>query len=153
MDNDVSIVIEKTALIENLLDQVIHKYTSPRKEAFQFFQEILLDSSIISLGAKIRVVMAISQRVDGNLKKDPLDKVISFRNAFAHHSIYSHPTVKVGKTPEEDKSYFMLQTISNSGKTNRISREDALKKFEVNFNKAKEALVKLLEAVKENINP
>lgn len=153
MDSDVSIVIEKTALIENLVDQIIHKYTTPRKEAFQFFWEILLDSSIMPLGSKLRVVMAISQTVDVKLKQDPLHKVISFRNAFAHHSLHSHATVEVGKTSEEDKSYYMLQIISSSGKTNRISRENALKCFEVNFKKAHESLLELNEAVISHVNP
>ena len=141
--NDVSKVISRTALIENLLNQIILKYSSPRKEAFQFFWDVLLDSSIMPLGSKVKVVMAITQNLGGKLNSTPIHKVISLRNAFAHHDINAHATIAVGKTPEEDESYYMLQIITQSGKVDRKRREDALEEFNINYKLAKEALVKL----------
>ena len=148
MDNDVSQVIDRTDLVENLLNQVIHKYSSPRKEAFDFFWNILLDSSIIPLGSKIKLVMAISQELDIKLKHDSLHKIVSFRNAFAHHSLNSHQTIFVGKNPDEDQHYYMLQIITQSGKTKRIRREEALREFNNHYEIAKESLVELLEKIK-----
>lgn len=132
MDNDVSKVIDRTALIENILNQIILNYSAPRKDAFSFFWDILLDSSIMALGSKVRVAMAISQELKIKLKQDSLHKVLSYRNAFAHHSLNSHPTLAIGKTPEDDRSFYSLQVITNSGNTERKSREDALEEFNDN---------------------
>ena len=72
--DDVIQVINRTALIENLLNQVIEKYSCPRKEVFEFFWDVVLDSSIMSLGAKVKVAMAISQELA--VKFDILQKCI-----------------------------------------------------------------------------
>ena len=148
MDNDVSQVIDRTDLIENLLNQVIYQYSAPRKEAFEFFWDILLDSSIMPLGSKIKVVMAISQRLNVKLKPDPLHKVISFRNAFAHHGLKSHPTLLIGENPDKDEFQYMLQTIKQSGKTERKNRNAALDEFNAHYVVAKKSLVELLNALK-----
>lgn len=148
MDNDLSQVVDRTALIENLLNQVILKYSSPRKEAFEFFWNILLDSSIMPLGSKIKAVMAISQQFGVKLKQDSLHKVVSLRNAFAHHALDSHTTFVVGQTPDKSKEYYMLQTISHSGKTSQIRRDLALGEFNNHFKIAKETLIQLRDTVK-----
>lgn len=148
MKNDVSKVIDRTDLIENLLNQVIHNYTAPRKEAHEFVWNVLLDSSVMPLGPKIKVAMAISQNLEVKLKNNSLHKVVSLRNAFVHHGLGSHPTVFVGKTPEEDEAAYMLQIPSQSGKIRRIRKEEALDEFSTHFNKAKQSLVELLEKIK-----
>lgn len=71
--------------------------------------------------------MAISQELGLKSKKDSLHQVMSYRNAFAHHSLDANPTFVVGWTPEEDELHFMLHIIKSSGKTERKRREDALK--------------------------
>ncbi len=147
MDNDVSKVINRTALIENILDQVIANYISPRQEAQTFFWSVLLDSSIMAIGAKVKVAMTISKELDIRLKNDSLHKVMSYRNAFAHHSLNSHPTIVVGKTPEESSGYYSLQVITNSGRIEKIQREDALKKFNEHYEIAKKSLLSLLNAI------
>jgi len=147
MDNDVSKVIDRTALIENILNQIILNYSAPRKDAFSFFWDILLDSSIMALGSKVRVAMAISQELKIKLKQDSLHKVLSYRNAFAHHSLNSHPTLAIGKTPDDDRSFYSLQVMTNSGKTERKSREDALKEFNNHFEIAKKSLLELRDAI------
>ncbi len=147
MDSDVSKVVDRTAHIENILNQVIINFTSPRKDAYHFFWGILMDSSIMPLGSKVKVAVAISQEVNVKLKKDSLHKVLQYRNAFAHHSINSHPTLAVGKTQENDKAFYALHVIENSGNIKTISREAALEKFNKHFNIAKETLLELRDAV------
>ncbi len=147
MENDVSQVINRTALIENILDQVIIKYVSPRQEAYEFCWNVLLDSSIMQLGSKLKVVMAISEQLNIKLKKDTLHKVLSYRNAFAHHALNSHATLVVGKTPSEDRLDYMLHILSSSGKTERKSREDALEEFNQYYEVAKKELTTLLKKI------
>ena len=146
---DVIHVINRTAVIENVLNQLIAEYCRPRKEAFAFFWTVLLDSSIIPLGAKVKVAAAISQESnDAKLDKDSLHKLISYRNAFAHHAEDAHPTLFVSKNREEDQSHFMLHVITPSGQTREIRRVDALSDFNSCYEKAMKSLVAMLRATK-----
>src|SRR4030043_279184 len=112
-------VIDRTALIENLLNQAIVKYCSPRKEAFPFFWNVILDSSIMTMGSKIKVAMAIAQEISFKLNPNPLHELISYRNAFAHHAVDAHPTLLVAKDPEQDEIRYMLHIIQHSGRIQR----------------------------------
>lgn len=147
LDNDVSQVLNRTDLIENILNQIIISYSAPRKEAYNFFRDVLLDSSIVSLGSKLKVAKAISQQLNFKLKHVSLHKVLSLRNAFAHHSLDSHPTLFVGKTDEETEAHYMLHILNSSGKTEIKRREDALKEFNKHFVIAKKSLVELRNTI------
>ena len=151
LTNDVSQVINRTALIENLLNQVIIGYSSPRKDAILFFWEVLLDSSVLPLGSKVKAVMAISQKLGVKFNQDVLHKVISYRNAFAHHATDAHPVLAVGKTPEEDTSHNMLHLLEASGKIQKIKREDAFKDFNKYYAEAREKLVEIILLIKEQV--
>lgn len=150
MDNDVSQVINRTVLIENLLSQVIMNYSSPRKEAFNFFWEVLLDSSVMSLGSKVKAVMALSQEFNFKLDKNAIHQVVSYRNAFAHHATNARPLIKVGKTREEDELHHMLCILKSSGKTEELNRQEALDKFNNSYVNARESLVLFIAKIKES---
>lgn len=51
-DRDLVDVINRTALIENILNQVIEAFCEPRQEPFMFFWNVILDSSIMPMGSK-----------------------------------------------------------------------------------------------------
>jgi hypothetical protein len=140
-------VIDRTALIENMLNQVIDAYLMPRKEAEQFLWDILLDSSILQLGAKVKVVMAISQELGAELDNTSLHRLVSLRNAFAHHATNAHPVITVGKTPDTDRLHYTLQVISNSGRVSRTRREEALTEFNDLYAKTRESLRAFLSAI------
>lgn len=142
MDNDVAIVIDRTDLIENIIDQIITKYISPRNEIYAFFRNVVLNQKFISLGGKVKLVKFIAKEIGSDLEDHPIYEVLKYRNAFAHHRLQSHPTLIVGKTPEEDKSEYQLVVITNS-KVDRESRETALKKFNENYFLAKDKLIRL----------
>jgi hypothetical protein len=142
MDNDVAIVIDRTDLIENIIDQIITKYVSPRKEIYTFFRIVVLNHSIISLGGKVKLVKLIAKDIGSELDVQPIYMVLRYRNAFAHHRLQSHPTIMVGKNPDEDKSEYQLVVMTNS-KVVRESRETALKKFNENYILAKDKLIRL----------
>jgi hypothetical protein len=150
MDNDVSQIIDRTAIIENLLNQAIYNYASPQIERFEFFWNVLLDSSILSLGSKVRVSMAIAQQLNFKMNQEPFHNVMTYRNAFAHHPLDSHPTLAVGKAAEDYQLNFSLLIIKPSGKTKRIRREQALLEFTENFEKAKCSLSELITIIKHS---
>jgi hypothetical protein len=133
------------------VNQAIEKYCSPRKDAFPFFWNVIFDSSIIPMGSKIKVAMAIAQETSFELKDDPLHRLISYRNAFAHYAVDAHPMILVAKDPEKDETRYMLHTISNSGRIKRISREEALKEFDTCYDQAKQTLVEFCKAIVANV--
>jgi hypothetical protein len=147
-DRDLVHVIDRTALIENILNQIIEAFCDPRQVPFMFFWNVILDSAIMPMGSKVRVVTAIAQEMNVKLDQKSIHSVMSLRNAFAHHPSDSHPVLVVGKTPAEDESHFELQILSNSGKLSRKRRKDAFDEFNSSYNLAKASLVELLDRVK-----
>lgn len=141
-------VIDSTALIENILNQVIEVFCEPRQEPFMFFWNVVLDSSIMSMGSKVKVTMAIAQELGVKLDQNAIHTVMSLRNAFAHHKTESHQVLVVGKSREEDKMHCQLQILSNSGKLSRKRRDDAISEFNTSYRLAKESLIALLDAIK-----
>ena len=150
-NSELAHIIDRTALIENLLNQIIERYCSPRKEAFALFWQVVLDSSVMPLGAKVKVAMAVSQKINFKLTADPLHKLISFRNAFAHHATDAHPTLLISKNPEQDELHYMLHVISSSGKIREIRRDKALEEFDRYFGQSKQMLLDLLNAVSSSL--
>lgn len=150
--SDITDVVNSTAHIENLLDQIITNFTCPRKGAHSFFWQIMLDGSILSLGAKIKVVMAISQECGCKIDQNSLHSVISYRNAFAHQRTVSNPAEVNGARPHENGHHYMLQIITNSGKTEMKNRSEALDVFNEAFMQAKASLKLLLEHTRSIAN-
>ena len=146
--SDLVHVVDRAALIENILNQVIEDFCEPRKDPFMFFWNVVLDSSIMPMGSKVKVASAIAQELEFELAQDALHKVMALRNAFAHHKTGSHPVIKVGKTEEDSQVHYELQVLSNSGKLSRKRREDALSEFNEAFRIGKETLVALKVAIK-----
>lgn len=145
---DLVAVVDGTALIENLLNQVIENFCAPAQNRFAFFWSVVLDSSIIPIGSKAKVAMAISQELHFKLNQNAIHNVMTLRNAFAHHKTGSHPVMVVGKSPDENSVHYELQVISNSGRLFRKRRHDALAEFKASYAEAKTSLVELLATIK-----
>lgn len=148
---DVVDVVDRVALIENLINQIIVGYCKPRKAAWEFMWSIVLDTSVMPLGAKVKVTLAISNEMEFKLDKDSLHRVIALRNAFAHHASDAHPVIAVGQTPDEDSTYFQFWVLEGSGKISRIKRHEAFAEFNVKYRKARESLGQLLGMVEQRI--
>jgi hypothetical protein len=146
---DVVDVIDRAVLIENIINQVIIGYCKPREGAWQFMWSIVLDTSILTLGAKVKVVIAISNEMDFKLEKNALHRVIVLRNAFAHHSSNAHPVLAIGPTPVDDSSYLQLWILGGSGKISRLKRHEAFSEFNTAYQKALSSLVKLSDILRE----
>ena|GEM_PF-3389633 len=127
--SDLVHVADRAALIKNILNQVIEDFCEPRRERCMFFWDVILDSSIMPMGSKVKVVSAIAQELEFKLEKDALHQVMALRNAFAHHKTESHPVISVGKAEEDSKIHYELHILSSSGKFSRKRREDALSEF------------------------
>lgn len=145
---DLERIVARTALIENLLNQVVTNYCAPRKDLHNFFWDVLLDSSVMPIGSKVKVAMAISQKLRHKLDRNALHKVMSLRNAFAHHSIDSHPVFKVAREPEKGSVRYELQVLDNEGRLTRTPRTQAVEQFDAAYEQARESLRALLDVMK-----
>jgi hypothetical protein len=148
MKSDLEHVIDRTAHIENILDQIILSYCMPSEERQRFFWQVILNSSIMSLASKVRVAAAIGQELDLNPDVAALHRVMALRNAFAHHATDAHGVFVVGTTKDEGHGQFELHVLSNSGTIMRMTRQEALSEFDVRFSDAKQSLVALKDATK-----
>lgn len=148
---DLVMVINRAGLIENLFNQIISDYVAPRKHAWYFMWSVVLDTSIMPLGAKLKVVMAISHELRYKLPKDALSKVIQLRNSFAHNTTDAHPVLMVGKTVEESYFYNLFYTLDSNGVLKKVKRDQALEMFNASYETAKVALVELKDLVRKQI--
>jgi hypothetical protein len=145
---DLERIVARTALIENMLNQVVTNYCAPREDLYHFFWDVLLDSSVMPMGSKVKVAMAISQKVKHKLDRYALHKVMSLRNAFAHHGLESHPVLELGRSSGEGSVRYELQVLDNEGRLTRTERASAMEQFDVAYESARESLKTLLEAIK-----
>ena len=131
-----------------MLNQVIVGYCRPAKDAREFMWSIVLDTSVMSLGAKVKVVSAISQEMRINVDRDALHSSISLRNAFAHHATHAHPVLEVpAKKGDKPVAYGELWVLGSSGKIKKVRRHEALEDFNVHCEKAKKSLAQLIDAI------
>jgi hypothetical protein len=147
-ESDLVHVVNRAALIENILNQIIEDFCEPRKDPFMFFWNVILDSSIMPMGSKVKVAAAIAQELKFKLELNALHQVMALRNAFAHHKTGSHPVISAGPNEGGSTVQYELQVLSNSGTLSRKSREHAVSDFNAAFRAAKESLVGLKAAIK-----
>jgi hypothetical protein len=139
-------VVNRTALLENLLNQVIERFCKPKEREQYFFWNVVLDSSIMPLGSKARVAMAIAQIMRKKLDQNSIHTVIALRNAFAHHKTSAHPVMSVGAEPGTSEVRYEHQVINSSGKVTRKRRESALTEFNSAYDTARESLIALRDS-------
>ncbi len=143
-----SSIVDKTSLLESVMDQVIELYCEPRSEAYPFFVQVLLHSSIMPLGSKVKLISVIAQELNFELNRTALHELVATRNAFAHHPLDSHPTFRHGQDKE---IRYTLAVITNSGKIKRTDRAHALAEFNKIFAPALTSIYSLLEKVQEDV--
>ena len=73
-------IIDRIYQIETSIDRIICEYYKPNQK--KEFEKIILNSSIISLGGKVKILANISAFDKKVISK--IQKIISIRNAFAH---------------------------------------------------------------------
>lgn len=114
-----------------------------------FFWDLVLDGSIMPIGSKAKVAMAVAQKLQYKLDQNAIHQVMALRNAFAHHETGSHPVYKVGKTEAENEVNFHLQVITNSGTITLKRRQEAHDEFIRCYNAAKKSLIDLLAIIRQ----
>ena len=142
-------ILNRTALMEAVMDEVIESFCRPRRSSYRFFVQVLLHSSTLSLGSKAKLMSAIAQEVNFSINKDEIHKVIHLRNAFAHHPLDSYPTFRFG---EDENIRYELAVIDSSGSVTRTDRVEALAKFNEVHPRALKVIHALRDAVDASVN-
>lgn len=141
-------VINRAGFIENLFNQIISEYCSPREHAWYFMWSVILDTSVMPLGAKLKVVMAVAHELNYKLPREALMKVIQFRNSFAHNITNAHPVMIVKRGAEAASQYNEFHTLDNNGVLKITKRHEALALFDKSYNNSKKELIGLLDLIK-----
>lgn len=79
-------VINKLKWIEYSLDRIIENHVGPKDTCF--FHGIILNSSVISFGVKLKIIKTICEMKNVKYDFNNLHKLSTLRNIFAHESSY-----------------------------------------------------------------
>ena len=125
-------VIESMKGIEYFIDCIIINHINPKNT--DFFRHVILNSSIISIGAKIKLINTICMKKGRNYDSDQLHQLISIRNLFAHEHSYV----------EDKDDLVKMDQLKNDGKYVNHTFEDLYKKYFDLFNEVNRKLITLL---------
>jgi hypothetical protein len=89
-------IIDRFYQIEVSIDRIICEFYQPKKD--KEFKKVILNSSIISFGGKIKILANIPYIETKIIEK--IRRLSSIRNAFAHLPIHSHYELKMHKNKE-----------------------------------------------------
>ena len=130
-------VVEKIKSIEYLLDCIIINRIEPKD--LGFVQNIILNSSIISIGGKLKIIKTICKEKGKNDNFQDLHRLINIRNLFAHETSYV-----------EDKDMIVkMNELKSDGKYIESEFEKAHQQFLELFNKEYGRITLLLSDLKK----
>ena len=127
-------MIDRLYQIEILIDDIIVDYYKPEKE--EEFKKIVLNSSIISIGAKIKILNNIEGFENKQIKM--LGELARIRNYFAHLPLNEEIKIKGNNKKNEETSfsievYKKLYIMNSEGKLKeRDAKETILNFFKLN---------------------
>jgi len=146
--SNLEVVIDCISTIENNLDQIISSFIAPKESSYHFFWSIMLDSSILPIGSKIKLFVAISQNIDAKTNPTVLHKLIALRNAFAHQGSNENPVFIAQKGTKECKGFNALKVISQSGRVSLMDRGKAFEQFNQHYKASLDMLLEIKEKLK-----
>lgn len=130
-------VIECTKSIEYLLNCIISNHVTPYNYAF--FHDIILNSNIISMGAKIKILQTICKEKEIKENFNDLHKLINLRNLFAHEISYVDTNDRLEK----------IDQLKSNGEYLRKEFNHTFNEFTNLFNKEHQHLTILLGKLNE----
>jgi hypothetical protein len=124
-------VINEMCKIENEIDQIIIKHFEPKNTTD--FKKILLNSSILAVGAKTKILSSIPD-INKNFISN-IQKISSIRNAFAHQPIRKAALINVESLDEGTKKIkswevnAQLEVMNSSGTIKTRKVKDLCEEF------------------------
>jgi hypothetical protein len=126
-------IINEMNKVESKLDDIIINYFEPKDT--KKFKRIILNSSIVSVGGKVKIIGNIE-----NFDRKIIDKIIklsAIRNSFAHIPILVHFDIGEVKDSDGEIEYVLndisdkIEVMNSSGKLESKFVRDELKRFEL----------------------
>lgn len=143
-------VLERSNQVEDLLSSVISIYVCAQDDTGdEFLRRRLLHNSVVHYGAKVKLTMEISSKVQGRKKLDEqaLRTIGVIRNAFAHARIASSVRTNQNALTGRIGEYLIVEPIKSDGSTRELRRDDALKEFNEAYHKIRPQLDQLIDAI------
>jgi hypothetical protein len=156
---DLAAVIDGAAIIELLFDQVILLFYQPQQQ--EHFSALVLSSSVLPLGTKLKIVSGIAAQKKHTLSNDSIHRVLELRNAFAHHSTGANVEIQMPSidsevsiifdenlrpTSDSPLKYF-LHVVDGKGRVKKTARDEALSQFQKHQPLARKELERLVQAI------
>jgi len=140
---EIAFVIERTNYIEYQIKEIIMSYLQVDKNKGNFVKNILLNSGIISLGAKLKLLIHICDSKKWDVDKNLFHKIIEIRNAFAHNDTVT-TNISINMTKKDKVKnvdvYMNLNMVDGSGKLKKVKRQIALQEFTNKYGEAEKFL-------------
>ncbi len=128
-------VVEDMKSIEYFLDCIILNRIMPSSSgSWGFTQNIILNSSIIPIGTKLKIVKTICKEQNNLFNFDKLHRLINIRNLFAHESSYV----------EEWNMLVKMDELKSDGEYIESEFEGLYQEFLETYNQEYQKLTKLL---------
>jgi hypothetical protein len=146
---ETAFVIENTIDIESILKSILVAYIAPQEDRKPFLNDIILNSSMLNLSAKIK---AFHYLVETNkwrkIDEKHFHTILNVRNVFAHSDSMPNISVVINECgcKPVDICYY-LESIKSTGKLNKVKRKDALHDFTQSYVAVKDYLHEILAAI------
>ena len=115
-------IIDRFVRIEARIDRIIVDYFKPENKII--FVSVVLNSSVLTIGAKIKILANIGIK-DSTLNK--IRKLSAIRNGFSHTLIHNKGkiTISLNKKPNENIKTEMDTVIEVMNSNGKITHKDA----------------------------
>ena len=150
---DIAFVIDRTNEIESKMKEIFVSYLNIQEpKASVFLSKILLNNSIISLGAKFKAYKSL-EKINSwpKLKAETFYKILNLRNSFAHTPTNQETlvfTLNKDNQHELKERYIVLESVTGSGRLEERKRSEALKEFKEAYVEANKHFLKIIELLK-----
>jgi len=129
--NLIGLVVSQFNNLELTMTKIISKYIQPKHERLEFVEKNLLNNSIVSFGAKVKLISAIS-RIEklGSVDRDKLQRLLAIRNAIAHNDVISNIRTHIPDDPDEDIfRYIVMDRMKSDGSIETLPKSEAYGEF------------------------
>ena len=147
----IGLVVDQFNRLEQTITKIIATYIRPKDSRTDFFAKNVMNSSIVSFGSKIKLLLAINKQENlVELDRDKLHRILSIRNAITHNDVATKFKLEIPEDPDEDiYSYIVMDRMKGDGSIETISKDQAFSEFYQLHSALEPKLNQMLEIAKK----
>lgn len=144
-------ILDEFNQLEGLISEIITEYVSPVVSKRYFMYSILLNNSITSFGAKIKVLLRINNLGKYvKLRGHDLHRIIGIRNAVAHKNFDpKHNVTSSSSNDGKYESYLVLEKMGSNGSVEFLDQVKIYEEFKALYEKLWATLKDMQKKVNE----